>query len=108
MGVPITKFEDMRLLGPTFVRLPAQDFYVKKSRCHLALLPSVVMAAIKPVTYAEFHRVVTNDPHEGDPSAVYEDETPVHVSGIRSTPANIVSAVCGDSNPDAYLLFSRG
>ena len=27
---------------------------------------------------------------------------------IRPTPANIVLAVCRDSNPDAYLLFSRG
>ena len=66
------------------------------------------MAAVSPVTYAEFYRVVTNDPHNGNPSAIYEDETPVPVKGIRSTPANIVSAVCGDSNPDAYLLFTRG
>ena len=66
------------------------------------------MAAVTPVTYAEYYRVVTNDPHEGDPSAVYEDETPVPVGGIRPTPVNIVSAVCGDSNPDACLLFSRG
>ena len=66
------------------------------------------MAAVTPVTYAEFYRVVTNDPHEGDPSAVYEDETPVPVGGIPLTPENIVSVVCGDSNPDAYLLFSRG
>ena len=28
--------------------------------------------------------------------------------GVRATPANIVSAVCGDSKPDAYLLFTRG
>ena len=66
------------------------------------------MKAVKPVSYAEFYRVVTNDPHNGEPSAVYNDETPVHVGGIRATPANIVSAVCGDSNPDAYLLFMRG
>ena len=30
-GGPIAQFEDVRLLGPTFVRLPAQAFYVKKS-----------------------------------------------------------------------------
>ena len=66
------------------------------------------MAAVRPVTYEEYYRVVTNDPHEGDPSAVYEDETPVPVGGIRLTPANIVTAVCGDLNPDAYLLFSKG
>ena len=66
------------------------------------------MAAVTPVTYAEYYHVVTNDPHEGDPSAVYKDETPVPFGGIRPTPANIFSAVCGDSNPDAYLLFSRG
>ena len=66
------------------------------------------MAAVTPVTYAEFYRVVTNDPHEGDPSAVYEDKTPVPGGGIRATPTNIVSAFCGYSNPDAYLLFSKG
>ena len=66
------------------------------------------MAAFTPITYAEFYHVVTNDPHEGDLSAVYEDETPVPIVGIQPTPANIVSAVCGDSNPDAYLLFLRG
>ena len=63
------------------------------------------MAAVTPVMYQEYYRVVTNDPHEGDPSAVYEDEIPVTVGGIRPTPANIVTAVCGESNPDAYLLF---
>ena len=36
------------------------------------------------------------------------DETPVHVGGLQSTLANIVSAVCRDSNPDAYLLFTGG
>ena len=66
------------------------------------------MAAVTPATHAEFHLVVTNDPHEGDPSAFYEDNAPVPVGGIRPTPANIFLAVCGDSNPDAYLLFSRG
>ena len=66
------------------------------------------MAAVSPITYAEFYRVVTNDPHDGDPSAIFKDETPVPVGGVRATPANIVSAVCGDSNPDAYLLFTRG
>ena len=30
VGAPIAQFEDVRLLGPTFVRLPAQAFYVKK------------------------------------------------------------------------------
>ena len=44
----------------------------------------------------------------GGPGVVYEDEMPVPVGGIRPTPANIFSAVCGDSNPDAYLLFLRG
>ena len=77
-------------------------------RRHIAPLPSVVMAAITPVTYAELYRVVTNDPHEGDPGAVYEDKTLVPVGGIRATPENIVSAVCGDSNSDTYLLFTRG
>ena len=66
------------------------------------------MASVLPVTYAEFYRVVTNDPHDGDPSAIYEDETPVPVGGVRATTANIVSAVCGESNPDAYLMFTRG
>ena len=66
------------------------------------------MAAVSTVTYAEFYRVVTNDPHDGDPSAIFEDETPVPVRGVRVTPAKIVSAVCKDSNPDAYLLFTRG
>ena len=28
---PIAQFEDVRLLGPTLVRLPAQAFYVKKA-----------------------------------------------------------------------------
>ena len=56
------------------------------------------MADVTPVTYAEFYRVMTNDPHEGDPSAVYTDETPVPVGGIRPTPANIVSDVYGDSS----------
>ena len=40
------------------------------------------MAAFTPVTYAEFYRVVMNNPHKGDPSAVYEDETPVPLGGI--------------------------
>ena len=40
------------------------------------------MAAVSPVTYAEFYRVVTNDPYDGDPSAIYEDKTPVHVRGV--------------------------
>ena len=75
---------------------------------HLAHLPPVVMAAMSPVTYAEFYCVVTNDPHDGYPSAIYEDETPVPVGVVLATPANIVSAVYGDSNPAAYLLFSRG
>ena len=30
-GAPITRLEDVRLLGPTFVRLPSQDFYVKNA-----------------------------------------------------------------------------
>ena len=67
------------------------------------------MAAVTPVTYAEYYCVVTNNWHEGDQSAVYEDEMPVSpVGGVRPTPANIVMAVCGDSNPDAYLLFTKG
>ena len=40
------------------------------------------MAAVTPITYTEYYRVVTNDPHEGDLSAVYEDKTPVPVGGI--------------------------
>ena len=48
------------------------------------------MAAVSPVSYAEFYRVVMNDPHNGDPSAIFEDETPVHVSGVRATPASII------------------
>ena len=48
------------------------------------------MAAVTPVTYAEYYRVVTNGPHEGDPSAVYKDKTPFPLGGIRPTPANIV------------------
>ena len=75
---------------------------------HLTPLPPVVMASVSPVTYAEFYRVVTNNPHDGDPSAIFEDETPVHVGGVQATPENIVSAVCGNSNPEAYLLFTRG
>ena len=66
------------------------------------------MAAVSPVTYAEFYRVVKNDPHDGDPSAIFKDETPVPVGGVQTTLANIVSAVFRDSNPDAYLLFTRG
>ena len=31
VGPPIAQLEDVMLLGPTFVRLPAQAFYVKKS-----------------------------------------------------------------------------
>ena len=54
------------------------------------------MAAVTPVTYAEFYRVVTDDPHEGHPSTVYKNEMPGPVGGIRATPENIVSAVCGD------------
>ena len=40
------------------------------------------MAAVTPVTYAEFYRIVTNDPQDGDTSVVYNDETPVHVGGL--------------------------
>ena len=61
-----------------------------------------------PQTAETMLAVVTNDPHDGDPSAIFEDETPVPVGGVQATPANIVSAVCRDSNPDAYLLFTRG
>ena len=66
------------------------------------------MAAVSPVSYAEFYRVVTNEPHDGDPSAIFEDETPLHAGGVRATPSNIISAVCGDINLDAYLLFTKG
>ena len=30
-GAPIAQLEDVRLLGPTFVRLPSQAIYVKKA-----------------------------------------------------------------------------
>ena len=30
-GAPIAQLEEVRLLGPTFVRLPSQAFYVKKA-----------------------------------------------------------------------------
>ena len=66
------------------------------------------MTAVSPVSYAEFYRVVTNDPHDVDPSAIFEEKTPVHVGGVRATLANSISAVCGDTNLDAYLLFTKG
>ena len=66
------------------------------------------MAAVPPVSYAEFYRVVTNDPHDGYPSAIFEDEVLVHIGGVWATLANIISPVCGDTNPDAYLLFTKG
>ena len=66
------------------------------------------MSAVTPVTYVEYYRVVTNDPKKRYPGVVYEDETTIPVSGIQPTPANIVSAVCGDSDTDSYLLFSKG
>ena len=66
------------------------------------------MAALSPVSYAEFYRIVTNDPHNGDPTAIFEDETPVHVGGVRATPARIISTVYGGIHPDAYLLFTKG
>ena len=40
-GSPIAQLEDVRLLGPTFVRLPAQAFYVKK-----AVVPAVAKMAL--------------------------------------------------------------
>ena len=39
-GAPIAQFEEVWLLGPTFVRLPAQAFYVKK-----AVVPIVAQMA---------------------------------------------------------------
>ena len=66
------------------------------------------MEAVLPVLYAEFYRVVTNDPHYGDPTAIFEEETPFHVGGVQATPASIISTVCGNINPDAYLLFTKG
>ena len=75
---------------------------------HLAPLPSVVMAAVTPVTYTEYYCVMKKDPHEGYPSAAYEDEMPVPVGSIKTMPTNIITAVCRDSNPDAYILFSKG
>ena len=39
-GAPIAQLEDVRLLGPNFVRLLAQAFYVKK-----AVVPEVVQMA---------------------------------------------------------------
>ena len=61
------------------------------------------MAAVSTVSYAEFYRVVTNDPHNGDPSAIFEDKTPVHIEGVQATPSNIISAVCWDTN-----MFTKG
>ena len=58
------------------------------------------MAAVSPVSYAEFYRIVMNDLHDGDPTEIFEDETPVHVGGVRATPASIISTVCGDINPE--------
>ena len=66
------------------------------------------MAVVLPVLYAEFYRVVTNDPHDGDPTAIFEDETPFHIGGVWATPVSIISTVCGYINPDAYLLFTKG
>ena len=66
------------------------------------------MSAVTPVTYVEFYRVMTNEPHDGNPRAVHKDETPVHVGGLQATTANIVLDLCGNSNPDVYLLFTRG
>ena len=66
------------------------------------------MTAVSPVSYAEFYRVMMNDPHDGDPTAIFEEETPVHVGGVRATPSSIRSSVCGEINPDAYLLFTKG
>ena len=40
------------------------------------------MADVSHVIYAEFYRVVTNDPHDGDPSAIFKDKMPVHVRGV--------------------------
>ena len=40
------------------------------------------MAAVTPVTYTEFYRVVTNDPHDGEPSAVYDGDKPAHVGRL--------------------------
>ena len=39
-GVPIAQLEDVRLLGSTFVRLPAQVLYVKKT-----VVPAVAQMA---------------------------------------------------------------
>ena len=61
-----------------------------------------------PQTAETMLAVVTNDPHNGDPTAIFEDEMPVHVGGVWETPASIISTVCGDINPDAYLLFIKG
>ena len=63
---------------------------------------------MSPVSYAEFYRIVMNDPHNGDPTAIFEDKTLVHVGGVQATPANIISAVYGDTNPDAYILSTKG
>ena len=65
------------------------------------------MAAVLPVSYAEFYHVVTNNPHDGDPTDIFEDKTPVRVSGVWSMPASIISTVCGNINPDAYLLLTK-
>ena len=40
VGAPISQLEDVQLLGPTFVRLTAQAFYVKK-----AVVPAVPQMA---------------------------------------------------------------
>ena len=66
------------------------------------------MAAMSPISYGEFYRVVTNNPHDGYPTAIFMDKTPFHVGGVRATPESIISIVCGDINPDAYLLFTKG
>ena len=66
------------------------------------------MEAVSPILYAEFYRVVTNDPHNGYPTAIFEDKMPFHVGGVWTTPASIISTVCGDIDQDAYLLVTKG
>ena len=69
-------------------------------------IPTAPGVLAQPLTYAEFYRVATNDPHSGDPTTVFASERPsADTNGNRPTPADLLEALVADPNPDAYMGF---
>ena len=65
--------------------------------------------AVGPTSYAQYYSVAANDPHGGDPTAIFHAERAAldDANDVRPTPASILEAMSSDPNPDAYLGFEQ-